>query len=283
MVLLKDVESNKSRSEFLHRVASIPVVYLAWNIATETYNNLKASNKFLNVSLTTTERATLFVSRPVLKRLEKQLELADHLACRGLETLQGIIPGIKHQQQKFYRQTRNIYDDTIESGLRRYTVIKHIGTSKLLQFVDKGTQRFEELRASPYGEFLDVALDIAFGTGEIYVDHYLPPLGDERPEKVFGDRGKEPKWKRAELLKNRVKERLYKHTLLKVQRFRLQTKYVTARIYQFNLYEYLLEVSSAIPAVAYSTILHIFSSLEDLITYLVSLVMGQIEEDDSMV
>ena len=71
MSLLKDLEANKAKSEFLHRVASIPVVYLAWNIATDAYNNLKTSNKIFNVSLTTTEKAALTVTKPVFKRLEK--------------------------------------------------------------------------------------------------------------------------------------------------------------------------------------------------------------------
>lgn len=85
MVLLRDLESNKARSEFIQRVASIPVVYFAWNIAAGTYNNLKSSNKFLNLSLSTTERAALFVSRPVFKKLEKQckytLNLYKHKHC----------------------------------------------------------------------------------------------------------------------------------------------------------------------------------------------------------
>lgn len=50
---------------------------------------------------------------------------------------------------------------------------------QLLQFVNEGTKRFEELCASPYGEVCDLVLDIVFGAGEIYVDYYLPPLGDE--------------------------------------------------------------------------------------------------------
>lgn len=281
MVLLRDMESSKIRSEFLHRVASIPVVYLAWNIATDTYNSLKTSNKLINVSLTTTEKAAIFVSKPLLERLSKQLELADHLACRGLDSLQGIVPSIRHQQEKLYRHTKGIYDGTVESGLKKYSVAKGVGISKLSQFVNKGTRRFEELCASPYGEVFDVALDIAFGTGEIYVDYYLPPLGDERPEMVFGDRSNEPKWKRAKLLRNRIKERLYKHSLLKVQNIRLQTKSVIAKVYKFNLYEYIVEVSSAIPASA--TVLFVFSSIEDLISYLVSLFVGHIEENYNLV
>lgn len=71
MTLLKDLEANRAKSEFLHRVASIPVVYFAWNIATDAYSNLKTSNKIFNVSLTTTEKAALIISKPVFKQLEK--------------------------------------------------------------------------------------------------------------------------------------------------------------------------------------------------------------------
>lgn len=71
MALLRDLEANKSKSEFLHRVASIPVVYLAWNIATEAYHSIKSSNKLLNFSLTTTEKAAYIISKPVLQRLER--------------------------------------------------------------------------------------------------------------------------------------------------------------------------------------------------------------------
>lgn len=282
MTLLRDLEANKAKSEFLQRVASIPVVYFAWNIATDAYNCLKNSNKLLNFSLTTTEKAAHFISSPFVKRLEKPLKFADRLACRGLETLEGIVPRVRYHQEKFYRQTIGVYTETVESGIKKYTFIRNLSSSKLLQFMNEGTQRLEELSASPYGEVCDLVLDIVFGAGEIYVDYYLPPLGDERPEKVFGDRGKEPKWKRAELLRNRIKERLYKHTLLKIQRVRLQTKVFVTKVSKFSLYEYVIQVSSTIPGAAYAAAVHVFSNIEDMVLYLVSLFMEQVE-DDSMV
>ncbi|GIY72064.1 uncharacterized protein CEXT_94991 [Caerostris extrusa] len=239
MVLAKDLESNKSRSEFVHRIASIPVVYLAWNIAAETYNNVKSSNVILKVSLNTTEKAAHFISEPVLRRFEKQLKSADHIACRGLETIQGIVP--------IFRQTKSVYDDTVESGIRKYQVVKKISTSKFVDIVNDGTEKFEEFLASPYGEICDIALDFALDVGDMYVDHFLPPLGDERPEKLFGDRGREPLSKRTELLKNRLKERIYKHTLLKMQMIRLRTKILVIKIYHINPYQYIVETSAAVP------------------------------------
>lgn len=60
-----------------------------------------------------------------------------------------------------------------------FKIAKAILVLQFLQFINEGTQRFEELCASPYGEVCDLVLDIVFGAGEIYVDYYLPPLGDE--------------------------------------------------------------------------------------------------------
>ncbi|GIY36111.1 uncharacterized protein CDAR_101651 [Caerostris darwini] len=261
MVLAKDLESNKSRSEFVHRIASIPVVYLAWNIAAETYNNVKSSNVILKVSLNTTEKAAHFISEPVLRRFEKQLKSADHIACRGLETIQGIVPSILFQREKFFRQTKSVYDDTVESGIRKYQVVKKISTSKFVDIVNDGTEKFEEFLASPYGEICDIALDFALDVGDMYVDHFLPPLGDERPEKLFGDRGREPLSKRTELLKNRLKERIYKHTLLKIQMIRLRTKILVIKIYHINPYQYIVETSAAVPEMLFSTITKVFTIL----------------------
>ncbi|XP_035219708.1 lipid storage droplets surface-binding protein 2-like [Stegodyphus dumicola] len=275
MVLVKDVEANRSTSEFVQRVAAIPVVYLAWNIATEAYRNVKYSNKFFKVSLATTEKAACFVSKPVFRKFEKQLKAADQLACKGLDTLQGIVPSIIHQQEKLYRQTKDIYEETVESGLKKYEMVKKLGASKAAQLINESSQKFSEFLASPYGEVCEIAMDFVFDAGELYVDYYLPPLGDERPEKLFGDRGKEPVWKRAELLRNRFKERLYKHSLLEIQRFRLKTKTFIASIYHFNMYEYLVEIYPRIPSAVFNTVIHIFSSLEEVLIYLASLVASQ--------
>ncbi|GFS84410.1 perilipin-3 [Trichonephila clavipes] len=247
MILARDLESNTSRSEFLQRIASIPVVYLAWNIAAETYNNVKSSHKILKVSLNTTEKAASFISEPILRRFEKQLKSADHIACRGLETLEGIVPSIINQRKKFYRQTKSVYDDTVESGLKKYQVVKKLSTSKFVDIVNDGTEKLEEFLASPYGEVCDIAIDFVLDVGEMYVDHFLPPLGDERPEKMFGDRGKEPLSTRTELLRNRLKERFYKHSLLKIQSIKLRTKIFVIKIFQINLYQYVVETSAAIP------------------------------------
>ncbi|KAF8793066.1 uncharacterized protein LOC129968644 isoform X2 [Argiope bruennichi] len=248
MVLARDLESNRSKSEFVHRIASIPVVYLAWNIAAETYNNVKSSNKILKVSLNTTEKAAYFISEPVLRRFKRQLKSADYIACRGLETLQGIVPSILYQREK------------------------------LVDIVNDGTEKLEEFLASPYGEVCDIALDFVLDVGEMYVDHFLPPLGDERPEKLFGDRAKEPFSKRTELLKNRVKERLYKHSLLKIQTIRLRTKLFVIKIYRINPYKYVVETSSAIPEMLYSTVVQIFTNFENLVLYLVYLLKGHQQE-----
>lgn len=271
MILARDLESNKSRSEFLQRIASIPVVYLAWNIAAETYNNVKSSHRFLKVSLNTTERAASYISEPVLRRFEKQLKSADHIACRGLETLQGIVPSILNKREKFYRQTKNVYDDTVESGLKKYAVVKKLSTSKFVGIVNDGTEKFEEFLASPYGEVCDIAIDFVLDVGEMYVDHFLPPLGDERPEKLFGDRGKEPLSTRTELLKNRLKERFYKHSLLKIQSIKLRTKMFVIKIYQINLYQYVVETSAAIPEILFSTVIQVFTSSENMISYLITI------------
>lgn len=72
MVLAKDLERNRSKSEFVHRIINIPVVYLAWEIAADAYHTLKTSNNFFRISLTTTEKAAYFVSKPILKTFENQ-------------------------------------------------------------------------------------------------------------------------------------------------------------------------------------------------------------------
>lgn len=76
---------------------------------------------------------------------------------------------------------------------------------------------------------------------------------------MFGDRGKEPKWQRADLLRNRIKERLYKHTLLQIQRVRLQTRVFITKISQLNL----VSINSNI-LFLYSVILNLFYNVTHL-------------------
>ncbi|KAG8187842.1 hypothetical protein JTE90_001216 [Oedothorax gibbosus] len=265
------MERNRSKSEFVQRIVNIPVVYLAWNLAADTYSTIKSSNNFLRVSLSTTEKAAYFVSQPILKTFENQLKSADLIACRGLETLQGIVPSISNQRRKFYKQTRIVYEDTVESGLKKYELVKKLGASKVMDFINDGTIKLYEFLATPYGEVCEIGLDFALEAGELYVDQYLPPLGDERPEKLFGDRGKAPVSKRAELLRNRFKERFYKHSLLKVQMIRLRTRFLLIKVYHINLYNYLVETSALVPGLLLNTVIRVFSNLQDLISYILEL------------
>nr|XP_042895619.1 uncharacterized protein LOC107453658 isoform X2 [Parasteatoda tepidariorum] len=260
--MVQDLESNNEpKSEFIHRVStSIPVVYLAWNIAAETYNSVKLSNNILKVSLNTTEKVANFITRPVFNRFQKQLKSADVIACWSFQTLQEFVPYIIYQQQRIYKQTKDLYEDTVESGLRKYDIIK-----KLLH---ESSEKLAEFRASPYGEVCELALDFTLEAGEMYVDYYLPPLGDERPEKLFGDRGKEPVWKRTELLKNRMKERLYKHSLLKMQMMRLKIKSFIVQVYHTNLYGYIVNVSSSLPGAIVTTISKTFLNFQDVVNFL---------------
>lgn len=45
--------------------------------------------------------------------------------------------------------------------------------------MNDGTYKLYEFLASPYGEVCEIGLEFALEAGELYVDHYLPPLGDE--------------------------------------------------------------------------------------------------------
>lgn len=48
-----------------------------------------------------------------------------------------------------------------------------------MEFINDGTIKLYEFLATPYGEVCEIGLDFALEAGELYVDHYLPPLGDE--------------------------------------------------------------------------------------------------------
>lgn len=111
------------------------------------------------------------------------------------------------------------------------------------------TKSVDEFFASPFGSLLLNSVDSAFDQAGNYVDYYLPPLGDEGSSQPFGDREVLPAWRRADMLSNTLKERMYKHAMLRLQRIQLQSRETVGRVRSFNVVHFVRSITPPVSGI----------------------------------
>lgn len=185
------------KSEFLEKVADIPVVKEAAGYGTAAYNHVKQMNRLTSFTLNKAESTVLYLAltaKPFLEKLQPQAKAVDQLACRSLETLEAKVPFITKSPDELVEEARRLCSTTLDTGKQKVGEIKSMGTGALSSAKNYGLQK---------------ASDCLAGTEDL-VERYLPP--------AFGESSKDPSEgrspsisERATQLTTKVGQRVYGH------------------------------------------------------------------------
>lgn len=341
--------ANGFRLRFVEHVVNLPAVNIACSVAFQTYKNVKASNRLLDVTLNTAEKAGSFMtqkSMPVIRKFENQIKAVDDVACKGLENLAEVAPVITKRPEQVISYGRQRCSETIQNGLNKLVTSKNYlkdvvdseiqksiailsipfsttAGQRILHLPDHVLDRIEayvncyyppqqneepeepsdsqsklpswtrvknlskkvemrvsmkfehdlqdarkfatslysnivnfdlaksvdEFFASPFGSLLLNSIDSAFDQAGNYVDYYLPALGDEGPGQPFGDREVLPTWRRADMLSNTLKERIYKHAMLQIQRIQLQSRETITQLRSFDMVHFVRSITPPVSGI----------------------------------
>jgi len=169
-------EQGSIRSHFVERVVRLPMVHVAWDYASNTYTHIKESNKLVNFTLTNAERSVTFVAgqaKPVVMKFEKQFQVVDDLACKGLGTLEEKVPFITKPADEIISNTTTRVYTRIE-GIRKY------GSDKVKSVTDYTLTKANGILGKTVVDSIFNTVDGALVITETYIDRILPPTKDSK-------------------------------------------------------------------------------------------------------
>lgn len=177
------MSNNQKEVQIFSRISSIPLVNSALIIVTDIYGRIKNYNHLLNATLSTTESSITYVATAspvtvVTKKLEKQISIADTLACNGLDTLEKKVPSIKKSPKEIKGEAMKRVIELKVYGINQMRVIRKVS-------LEKAYSVLEIPLISAIRENLVHFLDVFDQT----LDNFLPPT-----------EGKETDLQRKELL-----------------------------------------------------------------------------------
>ncbi len=177
------MSNNQKEVQIFSRISSIPLVNSALIIVTDIYGRIKNYNHLLNATLSTTESSITYVATAspvtvVTKKLEKQISIADTLACNGLDTLEKKVPSIKKSPKEIKGEAMKRVIELKVYGINQMRVIRKVS-------LEKAYSVLEIPLISAIRESLVHFLDVFDQT----LDNFLPPT-----------EGKETDLQRKELL-----------------------------------------------------------------------------------
>jgi len=155
----------------ISRVSQLPVVKSAWQLASLRYEQLKGLSPMVNSGLTRAEQTVHYMaetSKPVVRKLERPLSIADALVCQGLDKLEEQAPVIKKSP-----------DEVKAVVWDKYGELKGYGSSKVEGLRSYGYGRVNQALGSPYAVAVMKSVDSAIDATNGLVDRYLPAQGDE--------------------------------------------------------------------------------------------------------
>jgi len=181
------MSTNGVHFQILTRVAKLPLVSSAIDLASDSYARLKSSNGLLNATLSRAEQSLMFVvstAKPVIDKLEKPISMADNIACQGLDKLQEKVPAITKSAEEIRGDTKKLY----EGSVVRFSEITRFGNDKVRGLKDYSVSRISLVLESAYVKAFLRSVDTAIDLTENAVDHYLPPAANEPVDETKGER-----------------------------------------------------------------------------------------------
>jgi len=210
---MAEVEQPQQQLQSISRVYQLPVVQSAWQLASERYEQLKGLSPMVNSGLTRAEQTVQYVaesSKPVVKRLERPLSIADALVCQGLDKLEEQAPVIKKSP-----------DEVKAVVWDKYGELKGYGSSKVEGLRSYGYGRVNQALGSPYAVAVMKSVDSAIDATNGLVDRYLPAAGEESIQEPSENADVV---QRMTFVTEKLRSRMYSQATVQATNFQDQTR-----------------------------------------------------------
>ncbi|XP_076337254.1 perilipin-2-like [Tachypleus tridentatus] len=241
----KTPDEQELKSDFLKRVSLLPLVNMTTQYTAATYNRIKRSNVLAARTLSLAEKTLDVVAghaHPLLLKLAGQIQLADNLACCGLNILEEKAPLITKPPEEILKDVTELYNSTLQKSFDHYNELKSYGSDKIQTIKDNACQKTLDLSLPLYWKTVANVLDKTLEVAEQQVDYYLPPTeNEENVNKNVGELSIE----RIGGLYGKIRGRFYLNVISKLQNVQIQTWEVVSKLnFTVTLMQYAREKSN---------------------------------------
>ncbi|XP_056299008.1 perilipin-2 [Pseudoliparis swirei] len=209
----------------VERVTRLPLVSSTYCLVSSVYSNTKDSHPYIRTlcevaeqGVRTITHVALASASPIIDKLEPQISIANHLACKGLDKIEKTLPMLQQPPEQIISSAKEVVSCTVSGA--RDTV-----SDTLTSVVDKTravlSGSVSTVLDSRVGRLVSSGVDTALSTSESLVEQYLPLTEDElelEVKTVKGFDNKEPNYYvRLGSLSSKLRTRAYSRAVARVR------------------------------------------------------------------
>ncbi|XP_064474929.1 perilipin-2-like [Ornithodoros turicata] len=219
-------------SNFVTRIAGLPVIATALGTATNSYNRVKEMNGLLTYTLNTAEKSASFAVNqtiPVIQKFATPIEYVDSLACKGLDKVEESYPIVKSPPGEILSEAmalgRKTYGDAKDTGITKVNNLKTYSSEKLQALT------YPAQALTVYGSELMKYANVALTATENSLDQHIATLGLE-PETSDPNSNSVPLRQRFDNISRKASTCVSHHAALQ---FAALQKYTTDSLTKFQV------------------------------------------------
>ncbi|XP_043395653.1 perilipin-3 isoform X2 [Chelonia mydas] len=246
----------QEQQNLLRRVASLPLVSSAYDMAATAYTSTKESHPYLKSLCDVAEKGVKTISeaaasraQPILTSFEPQISTANESIIKGLDTLEEKLPNLQITADKVVSDTKELVSSEVEAASRFSSLVD--GTREAVQASVESTKSVmthsvNTVMGSRMGQMAVSGVEAVLEKSAELLDQYLPITDEELAElatsiKEDGVAPLQPQsyFVRLGSLSSKLRHRAYQHSLAKIKNTRQSIQETLSQLHQtIDLIEY---------------------------------------------
>ncbi|KAG8006226.1 Perilipin-2 [Nibea albiflora] len=254
-----------SNRNVVERVTSLPLVSSTYGLVSSVYSNTKDNHPYIKTVCEAAEQGVRSITSvvfttasPIIDKLELQIAIANHLACKGLDRIEKTLPILHQPSEQIVSSAKDVVttakdvvtctvsgakdtvSDTLNCAVERTRGAVQDGVERTKAVVSGSVSTVLESRVA---RLVSSGVDTALSTSESLVEQYLPLTEDElelEAKTVRGFDKKEPSYYvRLGSLSTKLRKRAYTRAVAKIQDGKQRSKeFITELQATIDLIEY---------------------------------------------
>ncbi|XP_043395681.1 perilipin-3 isoform X2 [Chelonia mydas] len=245
----------QEQQNLLRRVASLPLVSSAYDMAATAYTSTKESHPYLKSLCDVAEKGVKTISeaaasraQPILTSFEPQISTANE-SIKGLDTLEEKLPNLQITADKVASDTKELVSSEVEAASRLSSLVDV--TREAVQASVESTKSVmmhsvNTVTGSRMGQMALSGVEAVLEKSAELLDQYLPITDEELAElatsiKEDGVAPLQPQsyFVRLGSLSSKLRHRAYQHSLAKIKNTRQSIQETLSQLHQtIDLIEY---------------------------------------------
>nr|XP_048684288.1 perilipin-3-like isoform X2 [Caretta caretta] len=246
----------QEQQNLLRRVASLPLVSSAYDMAATAYTSTKESHPYLKSLCDVAEKGVKTISeaaasraQPILTSFEPQISTANESIIKGLDTLEEKLPSLQITADKVASDTKELVSSEVEAA-SRFSSLVDVTREAMQASVESTksvmTHSVNTVMGSRMGQMAVSGVEAVLEKSAELLDQYLPITDEELAElatsiKEDGVAPLQPQsyFVRLGSLSSKLRHRAYQHSLAKIKNTRQSIQETLSQLHQtIDLIEY---------------------------------------------